>query len=58
MLELSYFATTSAILLYSSVGDFRTLFLVGTLKNRSSTLIVVPWFAAHAVDFPVGLPSQ
>ena len=53
-----YFETTSAIRLYSSVGDFRTRFRVGTLKNKSSTVIIVPWLAAHGVDFPVGFPSE
>ena len=53
-----YFDTTSAMRLYSSDGDFRTRFLVGTLKKRSSTVIIVPWLAAHGIDLPTGFPSQ
>ena len=57
-LSHAYFETTSAMRLYSSDGDFSILFLVGTLKNKSSTVIIVPWLAAQGLDLAVGLLSQ
>ena len=53
----TYFATTSEMRLNSSDGDFKIRFLVGTLKNRSSTDIFVPWLAAQGFGLLRGLPS-
>jgi hypothetical protein len=46
--ELDSLPTTSQILWNSSEADLRAFRLVGTLKNKSSTVIWVPGLAAHA----------